>query len=97
MFVTKSNSNSNDNGSDDDGDDRLAFDITDDETGRLHSVARFHIPPFVNEVTDPNNNSNNNCNSNYNNNSNKNKNHHHEEEQSVYPAFDCQGTYSYMT
>ncbi|MGK3738139.1 MAG: hypothetical protein ACI90V_004986 [Bacillariaceae sp.] len=97
MFVTKTNSNSNsnindndgnDDGDDDDDDDRLVFDITDDETGRLHSVARFHIPPFVNEVTDPNNNKN--SNSNINSNGNR------EEEQSVYPAFDCQGTYSHM-
>ena len=105
MFVTKTRSNSNDN---DDDDDRLVFDITDDESGRLHTVARFHIPPFVNEVTDPNNSKNNNINissstntntnTNTNSsNSNENKNHHYEEEQSVYPAFDCQGTYLYMS
>ena len=103
MFVTKTRSNSNDN---DDDDDRLVFDITDDESGRLHNVARFHIPPFVNEVTDPNNSKNNNINissstntnTNTNSsNSNENKNHHYEEEQSVYPAFDCQGTYLYMS
>ncbi len=29
------------------------LDITDDRTGELHSLARRHIPPFVNEVQDP--------------------------------------------
>ena len=104
MFVTKTRSNSNENDNDDDDDDRLVFDITDDESGRLHTVARFHIPPFVNEVTDPNNSKNNNISSSSSSstntnssNSNENKNHHYEEEQSVYPAFDCQGTYLYMS
>lgn len=34
------------------GGDYQVFDITDDETGQLHSKARLHIPPFINETVD---------------------------------------------
>lgn len=67
MFLTKSGHNS-----EEDDNNPLVFDITDEETGQLHATARLHIPPFVNEITDPS---------------------HTGEEQSVHPAFDCQGAF----
>eukprot|EP00751_Fragilariopsis_kerguelensis_P050521 CAMPEP_0171031080 /NCGR_PEP_ID=MMETSP0736-20130129/37419_1 /TAXON_ID=186038 /ORGANISM="Fragilariopsis kerguelensis, Strain L26-C5" /LENGTH=169 /DNA_ID=CAMNT_0011473247 /DNA_START=216 /DNA_END=725 /DNA_ORIENTATION=+ len=82
MFFANNNHSENE-----DEDNRLVFDITDDETGKLHSVARLHIPPFVNEVTDPNDK---------NKDTNGNKQHNEEEVQSVYPAFDCQGALHYL-
>jgi hypothetical protein len=32
------------------------LDITENMTGELHSIARKHVPPFVNEIPDPENN-----------------------------------------